>query len=214
LIMIHLYRSVLLSISTVLLHLYCSPSPYGFSVNHLYSREKFSGSDLHERSIGICLLLKDTAYDTVQFLRSKNHFEELRKVRSDLQFISADEIESHFLNKWNMDSLHQFYTLLFRGEIASLQTRDSLWKGIKSDYYLVMRLRNASTVITLNNNVRKRVSVEAELWDCKEQEVLWRIAVRGICIRGKIPDSQFLLEAVKNACKKLPAPIPSYSKQW
>ncbi len=212
--MIYLYRSVLLSILIILMHLCCSPSPYGFSVNHLYSREKFSSSELYERSIGICHLLRDTCYDTLQFLRSKSHFEELKKVRSDLQFISADEIERHFLNKWSMDSLQQFFTLLFKGQIATLQTRDSLWSGIKSDYYLVMRLRDASTVKTFNNAVRKRVSVEAELWDCKDQEVLWRIIVRGICVRGKIPDRQFLLEAVKNVFEKLPKPLPSYGNQW
>lgn len=212
--MVYLCRSVLLSIAIMLLHLYCSPSPYGFSVNQLYSREKFRGSDLYERSIGICPLLRDTGYDTMQFLRSKSHFEELRKVRSDLHFISADEIESHFLDKWSTDSLHQFFTLLFRGEVASLQTRDSLWSGIKSDYYLVMRLRDASTVKKLNNEIRKRVNMEAELWDCKDQEVLWRTAVRGICIKDKIPDRQFLLETVKNACLNLPVPIPSYGNQW
>ena len=212
--MVYLCRSILLSIAIMLLHLYCSPSPYGFSVNQLYSREKFSGSDLYERSIGICPLLRDTGYDTLQFLRSKSHFEELRKVRSDLHFISADEIESHFLDKWSTDSLHQFFTLLFRGEVASLQTRDSLWSGIKSDYYLVMRLRDASTVKKLNNEIRKRVNMEAELWDCKDQEVLWRTAVRGICIKDKIPDRQFLLETVKNACLNLPVPIPSYGNQW
>lgn len=212
--MIYLYRSVLLSITFILLHLYCSPSPYGFSVNQLYSRDKFSGSDLHERSIGICPLLRDTVYDTLQFLRSQNHLEELRKVRSDLQFISVDEIEKHFLNKWSMDSLQAFFTLLYRGKVASVQTRDSLWNGIKSDYYLVMRLKNASTVKTVNNAVRKRVSIEAELWDCKYQEVLWRTEVRGVCDRGKIPDSQFLLEAAKKACEKLPSLLPSYGDQW
>jgi hypothetical protein len=212
--MIYLYRSVLLSISVILLHLYCSPSPYGFSVNQLYCREKFSGSDLYGRSIGICPLLRDTAYDTLQFLRSQNQFEELKKNRSDLQLISADEIEKNFLNKWGMDSLQEFFNLLFRGKIASLQTRDSLWSGVKSDYYLVMRLKDASTVKTFNNAVRKRVSLEAELWDCKDQEVLWRTEVKGICISGKIPDSRFLMEAVKNVCEKLPAPLPSYGNQW
>ena len=169
--MVYLCRSILLYSDHVAASLLQSFS-YGFSVNQLYSREKFSGSDLYERSIGICPLLRDTGYDTMQFLRSKSHFEELRKVRSDLHFISADEIESHFLDKWSTDSLHQFFTLLFRGEVASLQTRDSLWSGIKSDYYLVMRHRDASTVKKLNNEIRKRVNMEAELWDCKDQECL------------------------------------------
>jgi hypothetical protein len=211
--MIYLFRSVLLFISVILLHLYCSPSPYGFSVDLLYSREKFSGSDLYERSIGICPILRDTGYYTSQFLRLEGYLEELKKMRSDLQFIPADEIERHFLNKWGMDSLKEFFNLLFKGEIASLQTRDSLWSGIKSEYYLVMRLRNASTVRTFNNVTRKRVSVEAELWNCKDQEVLWRTMVRGIC-NNNVPDSKFLLEAVKHACEKLPSLLPSYGHQW
>lgn len=211
--MISLHRSVLLAMSISSLLLYCSPRQCGFSVNHLYSRDKFSGSDLYEKSIGICPLLRDTGYDTVQLLNSDTSFEELKKVRTDLHFASVSEMEKHFLKKWDQDSLQLFYNLLFRGEIAVLQTRDSIWNAIKSDYYLVMRMANASTVKTFNNTVSKRLHLEAELWDCRDQEVLWRTRVKGICVNSKTPDRQFLLEAIKSACSQLPATLPSYGNQ-
>lgn len=191
----------------------CSPQSCAFSSNILYSREKFSGADLYEKTIGICPLLRDTLKDTIRFLFSEDHFEELKKNRTDLHFISAGEMEKKFLNRWEMDSLQLFFRLLFRGEIAALQTRDSIWSGLTSDYYMVIRMANASSVKTFNNTIRKRLHLEAELWDCKDHEVLWRTSVKGVCVDSKNPEGRFVMDAVKKAYSELPALLPSYGNQ-
>lgn len=209
-----MYRFVsvlLMSISALLFN--CNPVPYGFSTSNLYSRTNFSGKELFEKSISICPLLKDSSFNTVHFLRSDSSFEVLRAVRKDLQFISIRKVEESFLNKLHNDSLLLFYKLLFYGDIAKLQTHDSLWNAINSDYYMVMRMVNASSVKTFNNSVRKRMQIEAELWDCRNQEVVYRTSIKGICLSGAISDGQFVMEALKKALLELPELLPSYGKE-
>lgn len=192
-----------------LVTIYCNPLPIGFTSKHLYTRNNFDGSELNEKSIGICPLLGKDLHDSVRFLSSDSQFLVLKNTRPDLYLISVKETEKQFLNILSHDSLMYFYNKLQQSGIISLQTDNVLWDAIKTDYYLVIRMINASSITTFNKNVRKRLNLEAELWNCKEREVVWRTGMRGIGLSKDISDKYFIMEAIKKLLLEIPVLLPS-----
>jgi hypothetical protein len=193
----------------------CSPVPYGFTVDLLHSQDRFSGKALNGRTIGIGPLLTGKSVDSTTLLTSPEHFKLLQKLRTDLKLVPAQDILNRFIKQQGIDSLKFFLDNLFNQNILTMQTRDSLWSALASDYYMVMRMVRASNVKTFNRSTRKRLHLEAELWKCNSMEVVWRVSVHGICVSGEIPDSRFVMEAVKKAYLKLPATLSSYGdEKW
>lgn len=199
----------------ILVLITCSPPPYGFVLNNQYIRNDFSGRELSGKLICMCPLLNGVRADTSGALRSDELFRKVAKSRSDLRLISPGEMENTFRKKWGRDSLNLFFEMLSKGEMLSLQTSDSLWKGIGARYFMALRVKNASTVKSFNRSVRKRVSLEAELWDCNMAATVWRVIVNGICIDERIPDSRFIQDAIITAYQELPVVMPAYdNKSW
>lgn len=206
-------KVTLLMVILVSVLLHCSHPPYGFTANNLYSREKFTGVDLNGRLIGVGPILKKSGHDTVQFLSSDSQYQTLRKFRKDLKLVSTRQIEENFLKKWDRDSLNFLYNKLFENEVVVLQNRDSLWDAVTCNFFMVIRMRSGSSVKTFENKISKRLHFEAELWDCRNRETVWRTSILGINHSKKIPDSQFMMEAVRKAYGELPIPLPSNNEE-
>ena len=210
-------RSVLITALLGWVALSCSPPPYGYTLHQLYTRERFSGKELNGRTIGVLPIINENGPCTTGFLKQQNHFTMMRKIRPDLKLLSADSVEELFRKKWPADSLTAFYTLVFKGDMVSLQTADSLWSAANSglDYAMVLRLKGASRVVTFNRQTRKRLRIEVELWDTREIEVVWRVVINGVSMSKALPDSQFIMEAIQKAYSALPKLLPSYdNSSW
>ncbi|NLD99968.1 MAG: hypothetical protein GX640_08835 [Fibrobacter sp.] len=204
---------IYLSITGVAGLVNCNNKTVGFTLRTLYTREKFSGVEMNGRTIGISPLLGNLNKRGMEFLNNAQNFNLLQKTRSNLSFISTNQIQHDFLKKWSYDSLNLFWNILKNGEVASISLKDSLWQGISSDYLLVFRVVSASTVKTFNHSTRKKLHLETELWDCYEKEVLWRISINGISLSESLTDSLFLLDAAQKAVAALPEPLPGYGME-
>ena len=199
----------------ILMIITCSPPPYGFVLNNQYVRNDFTGRELGGKTISMCPFLKDSGADTTGMLSSGDILKSVSKSRSDLRLISVREMEKRFREKWGSDSLQLFYKMLSLGEIIQLQNSDSLWNGIGTRYFMALRLKSASKIKSFNRSVRKRISLEAELWDRELTGVVWRVVVNGLCIDESIQDSKFISSAIVKAYEKLPVILPAYdSKDW
>jgi hypothetical protein len=139
----------------------------------------------------------------------------VRKSRPDLQFRNAVDVHKMLSSKFNDTILANYYRLLYDNDIVQLQIADSLWKVIDCDYLFVVRLRRGIDIRTFNERLRKRIEIEAELWDRSGMEVAWRVALLGICDRPGFSDQEFLTEAFRVLTEALPASAPAYdTKSW
>ncbi len=193
----------------------CTPSPFRFSLSNSYTREYFSGRDVGGHTFGICPLLTDRGPVTGTKLPSATVVAMVRKERPGLQVREADSVHTALLSALSGQALERYYNLLYKGEIVSLQNADSLWKAVGTDYLLVIRLRHGMDIRTFNQMSRKRINLEAELWDCPAMETVWRVSVLGTCNRAGFSDQKFLIEAIRTIVDALPSPLPSYdTKPW
>ena len=170
----------------------CTPPPFTFSFSESYSRDKFSGQNVSGHVIGICPLLTSHGAVSRQKLPSRDMAAVFRKSRADLPLVEADSLVA-VLSKTFADSvLATYFRLLFNGDIVTLQTADSLWKAMPSDFLFVVCLRHGMDVRTFNHLMRKRISLEVSLWDRKAMETsdgAWRRCSRRAHVKAHVPRS-------------------------
>ena len=193
----------------------CTPPPTEFTMARSYQREHFSGKDVSGKTIGLSMLISDPKGAVKKGIASSLVGTTARKNRPDLLFTEPDSVRAHMVKEVPEDSVEDFYHLLFKGDVPALQVHDSLWRSVGNDFLLAARLSHGMNIRTFNQMARKRILVEAELWDCREYEVVWRVSVNGQCSRAGYSDRQLLLDALSTVVAALPSAIPSYdSKSW
>ena len=193
----------------------CTPPPYEFALTGNYQREHFSGKDISGATIGLCMLLGDTGTARDRDVPSAPVVEKFRAARPDLDFREPDSVYGRLQRILSGEKLAAFRSLLFRGEVVTLQALDTVWKNIGYDFILVIRLRRGMSIRTFNQMMRKRFIVEAELWDCGEAETVWRVSIDGKCSRPGYSDRKFLLESLVPVATALPASLPAYdTRTW
>lgn len=193
----------------------CTPSPYSFTLSNNYTREKFSGRDISAHRIALFPLLASGGIITGPKFPSADIAGVFRKVRPDLNFLDADTVRDLIAKALAPSFLDSMQTLLYKGEIAALQTEEQFWRSVQAEYLFVFRLRHGIDIRTFNQLSRKRIIVEAELWDCAAMETAMRMQLTGTCNRAGYSDREFLLEAFKTFGAALPEWAPAYdTKSW
>lgn len=151
-------------------------------------------------------------FDTTQNMKSFGRLYELRK---DLKIVSLAQVKAALTDKIGEEKCDSLFTLLGGNSILSVQSLDSFWQSVDCDFIMVMHIKDAMHIKTFNNKERKRVRLEAELWKCKDQEVIWRTEVFGIADGDKLTDRETIDLAVMKAYSELPGTIPSYeNEKW
>lgn len=200
---------------TIVAGMFCTPPPFEFKLTNNYKREHFLGRELSGSTVGICMLLSDTGIPPPKTISSAAIVKKIRENRSDLVYSGPDSVFERLKNQSGEAAVAQFRSELFNGDMGILLTSDSLWHAVGNDYLLVIRLRRGMYIRTFNQMIRKRFIVEAELWDCREIETVWRVVVDGSCSRPGYSDRKILLEALGSIAAALPASLPAYdTKSW
>jgi hypothetical protein len=194
----------------ILISASCTPPPYKFTVSELYVSGGFTGRNFGSSSICMGPVLSERGVDSTGFLSSLSEYQSINKIRQDLHLVQTSEFESKFIKKTSLTVLNEFYNKLFNCEMLNLQTNDTFWKSVPGDYLMVFRLKKALKLKTFSNIVRKEVALEAEVWDCSEMKVVWRILVKGSGVNDNLTDSKFVFEAVQKAYKSIPSAQPFY----
>ena len=91
-----------------------------------------------------------------------------------------------------------------------MQTVDTFWNGVPTDYLLVVRVIYGMDVHTFNRRNRKKFRLEAELWNRNEMEVVWRVAVKGVSDRRTITHQKLIGDALEKVLLELPVTLPNY----
>jgi|GEM_PF-1688312 len=193
----------------------CAPQPYRFSSSLMYVRDRFSGRDIGNHTIALLAPLTHGGIAKAESFSFDAYGEMARDALPAMDVIGADSLHSVLLGRLGEEAFEHYCTLLFTGEIAVLQTCDSLWNAVGADYLLVVRIHRGMDIRTFNNVRSRRLALEAEVWDCAGREVAWRHGVSASCDRTEVPDEKLITEAVRVALVSLPRSQPSYdTKSW
>lgn len=211
-----MWRNIILILWASLLLLFsCSPALFNFEVKNSYTREYFTGRDIGGHTIGICPFLTRQGAVMRDVQTSREMVKLIKKERPDIAVVATDQVEQMFHEKLDSAALDRFYKLLYQGDVMALQVLDTVWNALTVDYLMVIRMRSGMNIRTFNRVARKRLALEAELWDRTAMETVWRVSVNGFCGRVGISDRRFIDEAIKEIYAELPATMPAYdTKTW
>lgn len=210
-----MFRKVVLiaCLNSVFLISACIP-PCNYSYKHLYTEKHFTGRSVYDRTISLCPVLFEDGPDTT-LLSEKKLSETLKKIRPDLKINSVKKMENAFTGDSGSQLLANFYEKLYKSDMVSLQTSESVWSKAQSDYLLVIRVKGGYSLKTFKKRTLKKIDLETELWNCRNMEVVWRGSVESSCTKGEISDSHAFSETVKRAFNELPSAVPSYDdNEW
>ena len=176
----------------------------GYAVEQLYCAKGFSGVSVSGRAILILPLLTPNGFDTSSALSPEEMQRWLKKNRRDLHFSIDRGFETAYVDNHDSASLAGFYNNLFKGEMVPVQTSDSVWSAIKLPFVLAVRLKGGATIKDFEHTAHRVLLLEAELWDVKNAEPVWRVGLTGRSNNRREGDVEFVVKAVREIFKALP----------
>jgi hypothetical protein len=195
--------------------LFCSPPLSGFSAKKIYIADGFNEKTLSGFSIGLGPVLTKQGVDIVDSLNSDEIFKNIRSLRSDLKLIPFNQIKTLLITNSGKNWCDSLFLLLYNEKTLKLQLNDLFWQILPCDFLMIVRVKDAMSIKTFDSLFKKRIRLEAELWNCKEQEVVWRIEVHSIANGKRVSDRQIINESIFKIYEELPKTIPSYeNSKW
>lgn len=194
---------------------HCSMPISGFSTKKLYSADYINNRTFSGASITVGPVLTKQGID----LLDSSNYDKICKLliskRPDLMLIPFNQIQKKLfldIGKQQSDSL---FIRLYNNSTLKLQLYDSLWMFLPCDFFMIIRIRDAMSIKTFNNVHKKKLRLEAELWNCRKQETVWRIEVAGIADGKRYTDKDLLSEGMEKIYSELPVSAPSYeNSNW
>ena len=205
----------LLLIIHLLFLLYCSPPSSGFSAKRLYIADGFNERTLSGFSIGLGPVLTYQGVDIIDSLNSDEIYKNIKSIRPDLRLISFNQIKRQLITKSGKYWCDTLFLQLYNEKTLKLQLLDSLWQLMPYDFFMIIRVKDAMSIKTFDNIHKKRIRLEAELWNRKDQEAVWRIEVHSVANGKIVSDKQIINKSVLKIYEELPKTAPSYeSGKW
>lgn len=200
-----MFISVVISIFLV-----CASRKIVIEVQHDYTRERFSGRDLNSKVIGICPVLLKTGPVPDTVLQFTNVVRKVGKDRNDLNIMTSDTVGHILAGRLTEKTLKEYYHKLYAGEISFMQTADTFWGAVPSEYLLVPRLIHGMDIRTFYKKIRKKFRLEVELWEREGMEVVWRLTVNCSSDDRTITDQELLQNSLEKVLREFPVAIPNY----
>jgi hypothetical protein len=193
----------------------CSPPISGFSAKKIYIADGFNGKTLSGFTIGLGPVITRQGADIVDSLNSDEIYKYINSIRPDLRLMPFNQIKAQLITMSGKSWCDSLFLLLYNEKTLKLQLIDSLWQFIPCDFFMVVRVKDAMSIKTFDNIYKKRVRLEAELWNSKNQEAVWRIEVHSIANGKNVSDRQIIKESIAKIYEELPRTTPAYeSSKW
>ena len=138
----------------------------------LYQLKSFSPKMLTNSGVLILPVLVGEESGTLKYLDIKEITKMLLNVRKDLTPIDKKDFELRIKAKYDSTILISFYKNLYNSDIIALQNSDSIWQETECDYCLVMRIKNAVKIKSINNVIKRKMILETELWKINRPETV------------------------------------------
>ncbi|MBD3391473.1 MAG: hypothetical protein GF418_05440 [Chitinivibrionales bacterium] len=193
----------------------CAPQMDRYRGRLLHVNDRFTPEELSDQELVVFPLIRNSRFDTTAAFSPFVLAQRLRKTRPDLGVYFKEEFERRLLDVYPRDSLDIFYDRLFKNDIIALQTSDSAWASMPGRYALVLRIRDAGRVKDFKGITRRKLYMEAELWDASTAEVVWRAEVSGFDPDASTSDAEFVLSGIEEAYALLPPYKPAlHEQEW
>ena len=193
----------------------CSTQLAGFVAKTNYVADGFNEKTLSGNTICTGLLFDLQGKIITDTMNEIRDLKKLSDFRSDLKLILFSQVKNQLDQKIGTEQCDSLFLQLYSGTTVQMQLLDKLWKSVDSDFMMVMYIRDAMNIKTFDNAQKKRVRIEASLWNCRDQESVWRVEVFGIVEGGEAADREVINAAVKKVYESLPYTVPAYeSGKW
>ena len=139
--------------------------------------------------------------------------EQLRSIRPHAVVLDRKEFERQFLNFGSKNLLLQLYASLESNNMVAMATNDSIWKPIRASYFLLFRIVDGIAIRSFEGSIKRSITIETELWDVKNREVLWRVSADGTSFNTLIREEGLMQQAVSEVFKTDGISIPEKMDQ-
>ncbi|HEX2955240.1 MAG TPA: DUF4136 domain-containing protein [Chitinispirillaceae bacterium] len=191
----------------------CASGKCGFSIGKPYTATGFDSREISGKMVSVMPVLKMNGFDTTGVLSDSSVMRNVHEIRNDLHFITFRQ-SIHKDSSYFSDSLlNNFIKKLYMGSIPVLQAEDSAWKRIDAELLALVRLNKGHTIHTFSGETHKKIELEGELWDCRKNEVVFRVVVNGICVSSRVRDDEFIIDGVREVFREFPLSSPAYDTQ-
>jgi hypothetical protein len=170
----------------------------------LYQNDRLTPEQFSGQSVTLFPVFTKQGFETSAMLGDSIQAVLIKDIRQDLTLYAQQGFERLYLQAHDSVSLKHFYARIFQGDIIGLQTSDTMWKTMPSRYLLLIRFANGTRVKTLDEQVLRRLDLEAELWDARTAEVVMRLAVNGSDSQARTPDGKFFHATLSALLRQLP----------
>lgn len=193
----------------------CASVSTRYLVKETYSADRFSGKGIGSGTIAVFPFLDRGGALNGKHFTFAHISDTLEERRKDLKFKGICWNAKECLSQVASEDLDSLFQILYESKLLKVNQFDTIWQTFEGRYLLVFYLRKAMSIYTFNKIVRKRVLVEAELWDCREVEVVWRASVDGTCTKKQVTDAEFLASGAGTIIGLLPKVLPEYEEgRW
>lgn len=191
--------------------------PQGTWKGQILHQDNLLGKDrlAHGRSILVLPLITSSGFDTTDKIMPSAH--ESVKGSSDKEMATClkSDLDSLYKQKFNNNIPDDFYKQLLDNDILAITASDSVWDILPCRYLLTIRLTGGMTIKTFEEKVKKKVSLEGEMWDSENPGVVWRAEVYGYEIDSGRKDHAFIASGVNHLLTLLPSFLPfSNEENW
>lgn len=204
-------------LSILLLMIINCAGPQGTWKGKILHQDPKLGQDrlAHGRSILVLPLITENGFDTTDKIMPAAH--ESVKTSSDKKLATClkTDLDSIFIRKYSKGIPEDFYKKLKDNDILGITTSDSIWEILPCRYLLTIRVTGGMTIKTFEEKVKKKVSLEGEMWDSENPGVVWRAEVYGFEIDAGRKDYDFIASGVQQLLTMLPPFLPfSNEENW
>ena len=187
----------------------------GFATKKLYISDAVNNRTLSGFSVSIGPVLSKQGIDILDSSNYTILSKIINSKRPDLVLIPFDQIKKQLVLKISNVQCDSLFLKLYYESTVKLQLYDTLWKYMPCDLFMIIRIHDAMSIKTFDNVHKKRIRLEAELWNCKDQETIWRIEEYAISDGKKSTDKEIMFQSIEKIYEQLPLTVPAYENgKW
>lgn len=118
--------------------------------------------------------------------------------------LSGEEVVDGFSRGSGDIASADLYRWLHAGAVDSLRKRRELWRAVPAGYMLVVKVRTGARITTFARDEKLRLGLEAELWDTRQRDIVWRATTAGIADGPSHDEGAFIRAGLKEVFVCLP----------
>lgn len=183
----------------------CSIKTGKWNSEIIYSNEGLKNDRMStDNSVLLLPLITKVGFDSSNTFSPHIQTELLKTIQKYITYYYKADLEKKYSEKNETGKLDDFYQKLIDGNTLALTASHSVWENMPSHYLMAIRLNNGSRIRSFDGILKRKVSLEAELWDAKRVEIVWHAKSSGVEMNKNKSDAEFVLKGIKNIFELLP----------